>query len=258
VQDEDVIKTKYDQNEQTMVHCDENHCRDGNDFDVEKAATEDIIDNPRVASNDHLKQIVLGDTVVMETVSSDNNTVVPNDHIITDEEKLDGEAGDKESVSQNDKAVCTTTVIPDRGLLDPMTEYENGFLRLRGKINNVVSTDLNKNDADEENQKISNIDELSASQRATRSVSNCCAICLDSYKPNDVVVWSPSSSDCQHAFHEECILDWMCTNQKGTPCPMCRQDILPNLHQYYDGKYIKRHNLVAPESTFSLSAIRLR
>eukprot|EP00562_Extubocellulus_spinifer_P023704 CAMPEP_0178633550 /NCGR_PEP_ID=MMETSP0698-20121128/12143_1 /TAXON_ID=265572 /ORGANISM="Extubocellulus spinifer, Strain CCMP396" /LENGTH=391 /DNA_ID=CAMNT_0020273131 /DNA_START=39 /DNA_END=1214 /DNA_ORIENTATION=+ len=56
----------------------------------------------------------------------------------------------------------------------------------------------------------------------SRPVPNCCAICLAEYEINDVVIWSPNPS-CVHAFHGECIVEWLGKMQDGTPCPCCRQ-----------------------------------
>jgi hypothetical protein len=61
------------------------------------------------------------------------------------------------------------------------------------------------------------------------AVPNVCAICLDAYKPDDTVVWS-SNIDCSHAFHQDCILDYLVKLKawvKDTvPCPCCRQDFM--------------------------------
>ena len=54
-------------------------------------------------------------------------------------------------------------------------------------------------------------------------VPNCCAICLSDYEVGDQVVWS-SNQECPHAFHQECILDWLIKMQPATPCPCCRQE----------------------------------
>ena len=56
-----------------------------------------------------------------------------------------------------------------------------------------------------------------------RKVPNNCAICLSSYEIGDKVVWS-SNETCHHAFHEDCILEWLIKMQEGTPCPCCRQE----------------------------------
>lgn len=54
-------------------------------------------------------------------------------------------------------------------------------------------------------------------------VPNCCAICLGDYDVGDQVVWS-SNQECPHAFHQECIIDWLIKMQPATPCPCCRQE----------------------------------
>jgi hypothetical protein len=41
-----------------------------------------------------------------------------------------------------------------------------------------------------------------------RAVPNICVICMEAYKPDETVVWS-SNIDCSHAFHQDCILDYL-------------------------------------------------
>lgn len=61
---------------------------------------------------------------------------------------------------------------------------------------------------------------------ATKSVPNCCAICLSCYKVGESIVWSLNPS-CNHAFHFDCLSDWFTkTAQVGTPCPCCRQEFI--------------------------------
>lgn len=45
-----------------------------------------------------------------------------------------------------------------------------------------------------------------------------CSICLSDYEVGDIVCWS-SNEECNHAFHKECIMDWLIRNQN---CPCCR------------------------------------
>lgn len=56
-----------------------------------------------------------------------------------------------------------------------------------------------------------------------RTVPNCCAVCLCFYEEGETVVWS-SNRLCNHAFHEECVMEWLIKMQDGTPCPCCRQE----------------------------------
>lgn len=58
-------------------------------------------------------------------------------------------------------------------------------------------------------------------QNGGRKISNCCAICLCEYEVGEKLVWS-DNVDCKHAFHDDCILDYL-QNQKETPCPCCRR-----------------------------------
>lgn len=52
---------------------------------------------------------------------------------------------------------------------------------------------------------------------------NCCVICLTGYAVGDKVVWS-SNQQCQHAFHQDCVVGWLVKMQPETPCPCCRQE----------------------------------
>lgn len=54
-------------------------------------------------------------------------------------------------------------------------------------------------------------------------VPNCCAVCLSEYRVGDVVTWS-SNPKCVHAFHRECVVNWLVKMQPETPCPCCRQE----------------------------------
>ncbi len=61
-----------------------------------------------------------------------------------------------------------------------------------------------------------------------RSVSGLCAICLCPYSTGEKITWSPEIS-CQHAFHKECIIQWLAKKEE-LKCPVCRQDYCQPIH----------------------------
>jgi len=56
-----------------------------------------------------------------------------------------------------------------------------------------------------------------------RHVDGQCALCIDDYEEGDEVVWS--DLECLHAFHKECILQWLSKGKKR--CPICRHWFVP-------------------------------
>lgn len=63
----------------------------------------------------------------------------------------------------------------------------------------------------------------SPSHQRTRIVENECAICLDSLSIGEVVIWS-NNIHCRHAFHQDCILEYLVRlKDQKFPCPCCRQ-----------------------------------
>jgi len=62
----------------------------------------------------------------------------------------------------------------------------------------------------------------SSTSQDSHKIPNECAICLCDYEKGDTVVTS-CNSECPHAFHQECIVEWLVKMQEGTPCPCCRR-----------------------------------
>lgn len=56
-----------------------------------------------------------------------------------------------------------------------------------------------------------------------RAVDAECAICFSNYEVGDSVVYS--GLQCRHAFHEDCILQWLEKGKKR--CPICRHWFVP-------------------------------
>lgn len=76
----------------------------------------------------------------------------------------------------------------------------------------------------------------------SRLVPNCCAVCLCPYEVGETLVWS-SNTSCRHAFHRDCVVDYLCKVQEvDCPCPCCRGTfvILPHHLDGKNGKNRKR------------------
>lgn len=58
-----------------------------------------------------------------------------------------------------------------------------------------------------------------------RLVPNICTICLCNYEIGSDIVWS-SNSACEHAFHQDCIEQWLMKQRDGPLCPCCRRDFV--------------------------------
>ncbi|CAL1601091.1 unnamed protein product [Knipowitschia caucasica] len=58
--------------------------------------------------------------------------------------------------------------------------------------------------------------------KETESDFDNCAVCIEGYKPNDVVRVLP----CKHVFHKHCVDPWL---QDHRTCPMCKMNILKAL-----------------------------
>ncbi len=54
-------------------------------------------------------------------------------------------------------------------------------------------------------------------------IPNQCAICLCDYEKGDAIV---TSCSCPHAFHQECVVEWLAKMQNDTPCPCCRRSFV--------------------------------
>lgn len=86
-----------------------------------------------------------------------------------------------------------------------------------------------------------------------KMVPNCCAVCLGAYETGDTVVWS-CNSECSHAFHLECILEWLVKIHDGsTPCPCCRQEFTS-----WETDRQERKIKWAAGHTFDMGAVSLR
>jgi hypothetical protein len=75
----------------------------------------------------------------------------------------------------------------------------------------AVSADDNDNDTDD------------AAETEACDKNNECPICMECFQVDETVSWSPNAN-CVHAFHHQCIKEWLLRHGK---CPCCREVFLP-------------------------------
>merc|ERR1711971_222498 len=63
------------------------------------------------------------------------------------------------------------------------------------------------------------------------SEQNCCHICLEDFKPGDIVSQS-RNNQCTHTFHEACITEWLMVPHDS--CPVCRNAFIVSHHHHDD------------------------
>ncbi|XP_035267807.1 RING finger protein 148-like isoform X1 [Anguilla anguilla] len=75
---------------------------------------------------------------------------------------------------------------------------------------------------------------LQQGDQETGPEADTCAVCIDAYKPGDVV----SVLTCSHFFHKTCIEPWLLEHRT---CPMCKCDILKSLGVEMEGEEPEPH-----------------
>jgi hypothetical protein len=183
----------------------------------------------RVIQADHLKPepqqiVVLDDDDLEESSRQDTTTTTKEEEPISNNK--DQETNVDLKPSETTETSDSTAVV--------VLEQDNDNDNDNNDHDDVLDLESGMFSLDQQQQNAAGILEL-----PDYSVSNGCAICLDLYQAGEMVVWS-SNAKCQHAFHQECILDYFVSLRShhklsikeeedadnNTPCPCCRQDFV--------------------------------
>ncbi|MCO5588538.1 hypothetical protein L7F22_042495 [Adiantum nelumboides] len=98
-----------------------------------------------------------------------------------------------------------STIINFRGLLIDVTpSWHNAEGQAAGEQHEVL-------------QELEQLPPVQANRTSTDKANNECQICLETLQASDIV---PSVLPCNHAFHLQCITNWLSLNSS---CPVCRQ-----------------------------------
>ncbi|OEU17146.1 hypothetical protein FRACYDRAFT_237556 [Fragilariopsis cylindrus CCMP1102] len=169
----------------------------------EEENDDDIDDNDNDNDNDIVEPVIVVCQQKMEKISKN----------ITDDEFVDS---DDEEISESGKKQKSSQFV----LCDEHNENATLYVSLPaavGKKRNScagagANVSFSVSDSGGENI---------ISRR--RCVDGTCALCIDEYEEGDMVVWS--DLQCSHAFHKECLMQWLSKGKKR--CPICRHWFVP-------------------------------
>jgi len=88
------------------------------------------------------------------------------------------------------------------------------------KIINLTTENLS--DADE-TEKLRNSTEPSLARAISNPLDSVCAICMATFRVDDIVVWSLRLTSCKHVYHTSCLREWFRTSNRYE-CAYCRGD----------------------------------
>lgn len=83
----------------------------------------------------------------------------------------------------------------------------------------VATEDFNLEDLQPFDKEMAEAEHISNSIENVSNSIQICSICLEEYKVGEDIGWS-RNSECHHAFHKDCIIEWLKSNDD---CPICRK-----------------------------------
>lgn len=159
-----------------------------------------------------------------------HHTILQNSQIELQTELDEEERQRKYVEKRKDRRICY------QEFLKPLTMVikEDDFVKLQQEDEETAAHHASETESDERTlQHVLQLPtQLPDGSLSSRDVEPSCAICLAEYQVGDAIVWA-SEHECPHAFHQECMLNWLSTGKKR--CPICRYSFVPKLH-YEDFK----------------------
>mmetsp|Transcript_735 Transcript_735/g.1146 ORF Transcript_735/g.1146 Transcript_735/m.1146 type:complete len:583 (+) Transcript_735:125-1873(+) len=158
----------------------------------------------------------------------ENGTGGGNEHFSDDEILSDDDENDN-GVRNNNSTPSYLQQIEDdfyASSIVSMSTHRSEDQQNVGNENDNNSTNRRKKDIYVENMK--SLDKAKAMNLTKASSTSSlyspksCPICMEPYREGDSLAWS-KNADCPHAYHLDCIMDWLMHNDD---CPMCRGDYL--------------------------------
>lgn len=126
---------------------------------------------------------------------------------------------------------------PNNGLMSFLDNHNNDF-QFNNLVNILMSFDIGSNRhppaSDRAIQNLKKIEILESNINDFKNLT--CNICLENFEIGNIL----RVLECNHEFHENCILTWL---KKNNTCPVCRHELESNDPNYERRKNNHRENL---------------
>lgn len=215
------------------------------------ASTVDTCENGEHGNDDALEEAVIDvPSDVVNTESSEKEVDVPVDavnsesceaeiHVPSDSAPAESEEAEIDVPSQAGVAMSDVNFLEENGAQDDMVESNEGndvesTLDTRpaeAPVEDENALPADAKDASEEAEETSIVVQcedvapvnasMSAEVSEKETISTSCAICIDEFENGEKLTLLPR---CKHAFHPECIKEWLMERQGC--CPLCKVDVL--------------------------------
>ena len=122
-------------------------------------------------------------------------------------------------------------------LVSFLNNHNNDF-QFNNLVNILMSMDMGPNSHPPASERaINNLKKIEVNENNINNYKNItCNICLDNFEIGNTL----RILECNHEFHEECILTWLKSNNT---CPICRHELESNDPNYERRKNNHRENL---------------
>ena len=122
-------------------------------------------------------------------------------------------------------------------LVSFLNNHNNDF-QFNNLVNILMSMDMGSNSHPPASERaINNLKKIEVNENNINNYKNItCNICLDNFEIGNIL----RILECNHEFHEECILTWLKSNNT---CPICRHELESNDPNYERRKNNHRENL---------------
>uniref|UniRef100_A0A7S3PW28 RING-type domain-containing protein n=1 Tax=Chaetoceros debilis TaxID=122233 RepID=A0A7S3PW28_9STRA len=181
--------------------------QDQNEVDVESVLSTSF--RWESTDNEKRQRMVIVDSIIRKKAEGTcNNIHLPHEEI------LETRKDDRNNISLKD---TSTSPVKDMLALWTKSRRVGTDSEISPGRMNLTSTDTDDSDKSE-----SGLDPASGSTDPPLYSAKACPICRENYEVGDDICWSKNVK-CTHAYHTECVLEWLLHNDE---CCLCKENFL--------------------------------